>query len=630
MRSAMQQILACVERWSSRSLALVLSICFAEAQITPPSFDTTLRQPSLMVGMTRIGFTSVFLGDATLEQAALGGILSLRQQYRGTSLLTGIRSFRDDELFRLQWRYPVAPSLMLVQRAEWDVSNDSRALGIARMERFRVASGVGHTSLVGRVEAYAGGEQAEQLGIRERGLALGVRLISNTLTIGDVSLDIISDAEQVHLQRRKNADLSARFILSTPESNVLHLATEYRRQRRDYYTTLGITQSIALEHRTEDRWTLDGTLRQEIGPVQLTLAPQFSLLTVERSFDAPTPLSGLTYVRRALQQFDGGVRVELHLTTVRSLHQVGLDVRQRDERNRTYDVFTPPMPQLVEDVRQSESMRDNQSTRLQLWMNHATVLSASDSLELRAQSTMVRYDTPSLLNYDDRDELSHGVQMRYRRRWSTAFTTNVTTEYSAVHFVFLAAQRSALSNWNRTLRTSTQCVYALGDLSWNPSFELIAQYTTYDFEGLSGVPQSFSFRQIAYRDSVRASLRPFMLHAQVFIRWFVRGDFSWAQFAERPTGTGREFFARVMLWRTLADELECGFGGRWYELFQQLRLTSLAGLSSQQQSVAPEAEIRFITSVLELRLNGWFELRRVVGNELQQIPNLQLSVVRSL
>jgi hypothetical protein len=580
--------------------------------------------------MTRIAFTSVFFGDAIIEQSVAGGVLSIQQQYRGTSLLTGIRSFRDDELLRLQWRYLLADSLVLLPRVEWDVSNDSRSLGISRLERVRGAAGIGYSLLIGRAEAYAGAEQAEQLGVREGGLVFGGRFQSLSDQRGDVMLTGTVSAERVQLRRRTNSDLGGRLILSTPNTGVFLLTLEYNRQRRDYYTTLGISTDIALEHRTEERWALDGWLRQEIGPAELVIAPQLSLLGVERFFDSPTPLSGLTYVRRRLHQFDGGVSISLALSTSHTLHEAGLDVRQRTETNATYDQFAAPTPQLVEDVRQSERIRDNHSARLQLWTAHTVELSSHDSLALRAQSTIVRYDTPSPLNYDDRDELSVTAQARYLRQWSPALSSVVTFEYAAEHFVFLRPQRSALSNWNRSFRLAAGIPYALGGVRWHPSFEILAQYTSYDFDGLSGVPPSFSFRQITYRDSIRVSLQPLTIEAQVFVRWFLRGDFSWMQFAERPTGNGRELYVRIMFWRTVTEQLACGFGGRWYELAQQLQLVSLAGLSSQQRSVAPDVGIRFTTSELELRLNGWYELRRIGNGAVQGVPNVQLTVARSL
>lgn len=146
----MRPIRACVGRWNKVPLVLVFGVCIARSQLVPPLLDTSQqRQQAIRVGMTRIAFTSVFFGDALVEQLVAGGTLSIQQQYRGTSLLTGIRSFRDDELLRLQWRYPIAESLMLVPHVEWDVSNDSRSLGISRLERVRGAAGVGYSSLIG-------------------------------------------------------------------------------------------------------------------------------------------------------------------------------------------------------------------------------------------------------------------------------------------------------------------------------------------------------------------------------------------------------------------------------------------------------------------------------------------------
>lgn len=169
----MRPIRVCVERLSTAQIEASILMClvttFVQGQIFPSLSDTSAQSPHLHVGMTRIAFTSVFHADAFIEQMIGSGQLVLRQQYRGASLLTGTTSFRDDELFRLEWRYGVADRLRWSPRLEWDLSNDSRSLGISRLERFRLAAETSYHSAVGLAEGYIGFERAMQLGVSEQG-----------------------------------------------------------------------------------------------------------------------------------------------------------------------------------------------------------------------------------------------------------------------------------------------------------------------------------------------------------------------------------------------------------------------------------------------------------------------------
>ncbi len=629
----MQQIHACVVRRSATIIMLAaISLPISSVgQILPPILDTTTIPDHVSFGVTRVAFTSVFHGDAALNQPILGGILTLRQQYRGASLLVGTISFRDDELFRAEWRYPVGSTVSLFPRFEWDVSNDTRSLGIAKLERLRTAGGIAWEAPWGVFRAIAGYENADQLGVREGGSVVGGEFYSAQQTIGDIGMSIGLRGERVRLRVRTNADLNGRIELaSTNSASTFRLRIEHQRQQRDYYTTLGISSTIALEHRTEQRWIVSGELYQNLWEwLSLTVVPDIQIANVERFFDAAVASSALTYVRRKLDEVNGSVRAVLAVASSVSDHRLELFVGNRTESNATFDQFQSPTPQLVEELRQSERMRDNRWQFLQISTVQKVAVTDRDTISVDASSRIVRYDTPSALNYDDRDELSLLARASLRRRWSNALASSATLEYAATHFVFLRAQRSALSNWNRSVRLAWTFQSVLGALTWYPSFEILAQYTSYDFEGRVGVPTSFSFRQVSYRDSVRLVLPTGSIEAQLYVRWFLRGDFSWSQFAEFPTGTGTEQFIRGMYWRS-SQEHSVGIGVRWYLLEQRLSAASLSQLSSSQRSIAPEAAIRLSVGTMLLELGGWYELRYLQDGQQQILPNVYLTVTRRL
>lgn len=635
MHFAMRPIRVCVERLSTAQIEASILMClvttFVQGQIFPSLSDTSAQSPHLHVGMTRIAFTSVFHADAFIEQMIGSGQLVLRQQYRGASLLTGTTSFRDDELFRLEWRYGVADRLRWSPRLEWDLSNDSRSLGISRLERFRLAAETSYHSTVGLAEGYIGFERAMQLGVSEQGGAVGLRIVPDQINVGEIAISTGLTADHVRLKVRRNTDFRAHVTLSSPSAETLPFEIQlvHQRQQRDYYTTLGSSTTIALEHRAEERWEIRSYLQQQVGDwLSVSVQPFATIIGVERYFDAPDFNSALTYVRRRLDELNATVIGKLNVQTATSQHEIGAELGYRMESNATFDRFATPTPQLIEEIRQSERMRDNQTQRVQLWVNNLIQVTSTDTLRVVALNRLVRYDTPSPLNYDDRDELTQTLQLVLHRRWSAPFSSVITSEYTVTHLVFLPSQRSALSNTMRLLRLGSWFRYAAANVRWFPSCEVVAQYTVYDFEGLSGVPSSFSFRQFSYRDSLALQLSFMQLEVQCYLRWFIRGDFVWTRFAEYPTGNGSEQFFRIMAWRQVGTSISLGVGGRWYALVQQMQPTALAPLIGIQRSIAPETSVRLSIDKLDFVINGWYEVRLVQGVTVQYLPNVQINLIR--
>lgn len=631
----MRLIHVCVGRRNPTQIEAIVLIClvttYAGGQIFPSLSDTSDQSPHFHVGMTRIAFTSVYLADAFAEQMVGNGQLALRQQYRGVSLLTGTASFRDDELFRLEWRYGIADRLRLLPRLEWDLSNDSRSLGISRLERFRLAAGTSYHGTGGLAEGYVGFEHAMQLGVSEQGGVVGLRLLPDQINVGEIAMRASLTADHVRLKIRRNTDLGAHIMFSSPSAETLPFEIQlvHHRQQRDYYTTLGSSSTIALEHRTEERWEIRSYVQQQFGDrLTVSVQPFATIIGVERYFDAPDVNSALTYVRRRLDELTAAVIGKATVQTVASLHEIGAELGYRSEGNATFDHFVAPTAQLIEDIRQSERMRDNRTRRVYLWVNNLIQVTPADTLRLVALNRLVQYDTPSPLNYDDRDELTQTIQLGLHRRWSEIFSSVFSSEYTTTHLVFLPAQRSGLSNTMRLLRIGTWFRYVASYLRWFPSCEIVAQYTVYDFEGLSGVPSSFSFRQFAYRDSIALLLPSMQLEAQLYLRWFIRGDFVWSRFGEYPTGNGSEQFFRIIGWRQVGTAISLGIGGRWYALVQQMQLTSLSPLIGIQRSVAPETIIRLSFDKLDLFVSGWYEVRFVHGGTTQYLPNIQLKMIR--
>ena len=129
-------------------------------------------------------------------------------------------------------------------------------------------------------------------------------------------------------------------------------------------------------------------------------------------------------------------------------------------------------------------------------------VSSSDFVSFESSAGILRYDTPDSTNTDDRDELLITFAGRESHRWNEYLEVNVVAEVTLNHIVYLFADRSANNNWNRIFRLAPELVYTPSStLQSVNTFEVLANYTVFDFETLIPTVESYSYRQFAFLDS---------------------------------------------------------------------------------------------------------------------------------
>ena len=196
-----------------------------------------------------------------------------------------------------------------------------------------------------------------------------------------------------------------------------------------------------------------------------------------------------------------------------------------------------------------------------------------------------------------------------------------------LHLVFLRSTRSAFNNINRVLRLSPSFVLQTSVVTMQPQFEILANYTAYDYDGLSASARSFSFRQISYRDSLRVRLTPmFNVESQVLFRYFERASLQWNAFAESPETGNLEYLVKILLATNLSPLASVQTGVRIYTLDQQSIASGAPQVSTGSlHSIGPEVAIRYATSAgSTLSLSGWYEFQTINQTQTRKLPNMLL------
>lgn len=672
----------------------------ARAQIAPTlniSQDTTtvaLSQelPVIRFGIDKIVNTFLFRSDVLGTLPLPLGKLFMRQQYRGSVIRLAAPAVRDDGDITLRYELPLHPLWSAIVSGTAMVSADTRAIGLNRLLQGSLSGGIMTRPMDNlRVSLTAGGEYNEQLGIADRGWHAQAQAALLNQRFDEYAVSAEVNAVYSALSNaRTNAQTLLRLAVARTFENggIFDLSAQMSTLNRDFYTFLqsspsgsGTSSLPSVETRREQLFRLQGRLLLPLVRSDWSCDAEvqgfFEGWTIGRWYRAPLERAALTAVDRTVDQARFSVNASLRAVLSHSAHALTMIVDTRDETNVVSERFSIAQADLLS-LRLSEQQRDNISVRTSLLAQSLWNVGVVDTLKIEGSSSLLRYDTPSTLNNDDRDELTLIGNATWGHAFSEFFSGSLTAEARFVHLVFLKSQRSAQNNWNRIIRLVPSFVYTSKHFVARPTFELLANYTSFDFEDVVASSQSFSFRQLSYRDSLVWHCTPrTSVESRTIFRYFERGEFRWRSFSELPRDRNYELFTRLLLFTTVSvgsssshsrqrsneehnrehehnavegsrllsnnasigradvfagrteqQTFRLGIGARFYALSQRPVNSSLPAAEFLNQIIGPEAVLEFpFLSGTMIRFNGWYEFQFDRSRLLRQIPNMMLSAI---
>jgi hypothetical protein len=244
--------------------------------------------------------------------------------------------------------------------------------------------------------------------------------------------------------------------------------------------------------------------------------------------------------------------------------------------------------------------------------------------------SLFRYDTPSSLNDDDRDELLQLFRIFAIVKLSKEITVELPLDLNNQHLVYIFATRSANNNWNRVIRFSPSVMFEMGKIRNRANFSVLANYTIYDFEEKVYSVRSYVFRQFYFSDSVRFPIfDKLSFEGMVQIINSESGRMKWREFKERPTIFIDTRELRFKLVHSARENLRFSCG---YHLFDERRFkfVDLEKVpDSRITAYGPTCEIEFEGSKFILRFDGWVENLKF-GDRINFVPNLNLNLTLKL
>lgn len=610
---------------------IVSSYCNAQ-QISPllePRQATFGR--GIEFGVDKITNTFVWIGNADIGVQTDVGFLRFVNQYRSSAFRTSTLATRDDQVWQGSWLHPLSSAIQAIIRQGWIVSRDSRSVGLNSLERLNVAAGVRYVPREEvSLEMLAGVERSSQLGVTAFGPLVGLigRVDNLELDQWLITADGIADWQRLDPQRR-NADVEFRSSIARAlsEGSTLRLTVESMNLGREFFTTLTQQSLLDVEQRSERRLTATADVVYAVTEAfSVNLRSSITSGAVDRSYASPVAQLPLSFVERQLRELTVDVEGYTTLSGPNATVTGGGSIYQRSELNGVQNIHGASDAD-VQSVRLQEFQRDNQTFRTRLYGSGLWRISSRDTLRADVSGWLVRYDTPSSVNDDDRDELATVATISYGAALSPSLSMNLGLSGQYLHLVFLKASRSALNNVNRVLRFSPSFIYTTPHVRLQPQLEILANYTVYDYEGSASSVRSFSFRQLSYRDSIRVQLSPTVrVEAPLLFRYFERATLVWTSFAERPETGNLEYLAKVLIFSSPSDVWSVGAGIRVYTLSQQSLLPG--GLNGSTASVGPEMALRYVSrGGSTLTVSGWYEFQTINVTQRRELPNLLLRTV---
>jgi len=577
--------------------------------------------------------TYYFRANAFLDFNLFEGNLKIDQSYKGTALQTNNISFRDDELFNLRYELPTIDKLsfLLIQNIVY--SSDTRSIGFNKLEKIKGAGGFKFNfSDNSFLETFGGVEHNQQLNITALGSLFGIKGQINNLNLGGYQLNSFLNSEYIKYDSERNQgvfDFNSGIYKSYSAKNKFNLTVHYKVLNQDFLHPSELFSShYYIENRFEKNFNTG--LNLNFGASKLLtgfVKVYIENIDVARSYNHYIENSDYTGVIRNLNEFNLHFNSGVQYKSKSFEQNLGLSYSLRNETNNIenkYNIEQISFDKLLD----LENRKDNLTQRTQLNFKSKWNISRKDSLNFSGLITIMHYDTPSKNNYDDRDEQATIMNIDYYHKFSDILSANIIGEIQLNHLVFLKALRSSMNNWNRIFRLSPSVKWKTKHFSINPHFEVLANYTIYDFEEFSPGVQSFSFRQISYEDSIIIKItKSYKIVSKIDIRYFERGILYWKSFSESPQNANYQQFTNVLLVSKLNDNFSVGFGGRFYDL-NQTKLDDYS-LSNKiyQFSMGPETMIEYrFKNGSQLSLHGWLEYQKTNNSlEFKSVPNFFLN-----
>lgn len=545
---------------------------------------------------------------------------SLKDSYSSTFIETKDKTTRDENYFSFVSFYDISRLISMGTFVQNSILSDSRKIEInsASETNFALFTKINPTDYIS-FAPYFGYENNRQIGESDEGYIYGFEGLLNNLSLTDADVYSFIKFRNEDIAPRKNNFRDIRFRLKNSfDENINNIFFfSFSQTGRDYYypadTVIRREFSVKnnIRNRMETTYSLQNTLEY------YNFIPDFSMIfssginwrdinrnTKYRTLSNQSAAMYDTEISELRFELEGNIFYQNKLTN----SMLRFNYSERDEKHSTKNIqgsniiFYGQRSKL-------ESQKNNLAQRMSLTIRSDINLSSKDILSLNFLQNKLRYDSPSIDNVDDRDELLSILRLAYKRNISPYFIFSSAVEGNLNKLVYILAARSSNNYTNRVLKFNSTGAYKNSYFSSINAVEVVANYTVYDFEDINPNYKSYSFRQLSFVDSsaIQISKRT-ALRFNGYLRLSEQGELSWKEFSSKPT----RFLEEIFLHPRFVQQIgvySFAIGFRHFSL----KTFTYSGADRKEESyyssVGPSTEISYnILNKLILNIDSWYEI----------------------
>lgn len=565
--------------------------------------------------------------------------VGLNENFNSTIIRTTDKNIKDEQYLWLFGQYDLSNLLKIGFLLNNNLYSDDRRVAINK-------ASVLNSSLFLKIKPleklditpYGGFTSNDQIGEKDKGLLYGAEAGLDKLALGEFEVSSLLKYQNEDISPRKN---TFRYFNVEAQSNIDEnfgntISAYYAQQRKDFYfaadqpTTdeFGILNNI--QSRLESNYFLQDRIK--FLPVNSSFSFDALAKVVWRDIERNTRFVSIK--NPSSSAFDSQIqefRLEFASTAEYKTDELNMALRfsfaEREEKHNPRKI--EGLSNIIFNERETNEFQKNNTSKLAIIsFTNFFKLSSKDNLLISLFHRKLVYDTPSNINYDDRDELLSIGRIQYERFFNPFFRAFINIEGSLNKIVYIFSERSSNNNIRRILKLGSGGTFSSGNLTSTNSAEVMANYTVFDYEELNPIYRSYAFRQFVVRDSTTFKIsQKFKFFTTGYIKQSEQGDFKWSSFTSKPQRFINEVYLEPKFYFD-NKSFVFGIGVRYFNLstFNVLNGTEKQKIS-EYKSIGPVSEVAIeLTDSLSFRTYGWYEFIESDNNHREMVTfNLKLN-----
>jgi hypothetical protein len=611
---------------------VVIILLYATSNACSQIEKTTNSLPgdSILAGFNQTLSTLNWTGNVEKDWAVDNFSASINENFQSVMIKSSPNLIRDVQNFSGQVNRRVTGNFWGFGAFQSTYVSDNRQIGLNSVGTSQLQGGLffsdGQDSILGG----AGNKWDRQAGVSNSGFTYslnGTGTFNPLLGSEFIPFFAIHD-EQILPRRNFDRSFGLTYGQIFSPQAFLRFNGSYVSQLRDFFfpadssvqTLYDVTNNI--QDRNEDKTSFATTIQMPVWLFELNGQASYAQRQIDFTYRyKPAVVTNTLYdtrIRTSNFNISGNLITKFGNDTL-------IVTMEHNERSETHTVINAILTNpFTEQQSADQSQLNNLGTRNML-TGQLFLHFGPNSLLVTGLASLFRYDTPSPLNYDDRDELTNTISIQFNHEFSPSFNAGFGIETDLIHMVYIESQRSANNNRNFIYRFFPTVNYSDRNLTSSNRFEVLANYTVYDYEAFSQI-HSFSFRQASFLDSTKVNVtQRLSLFFLGNVKLYTRGELYWSSFSEFPLN----YFVDRTFWLSLsyfAGNLGYAVGYKYLSLTQyNYTTTKDMQFASQITNSGPTAIISVNLPRLEVRMTGWYQISRQLLQYQVVYPNFEIT-----